>query len=123
MKTIFAILTTVAFGLVALPEKAEARPYYIGYSNHYAIGKTSCGCKIYQRSVLVGYDCHDRPIYRYYSVPVKHHCRSHYRSHHQRSYNHNYGHRTRYYDHRYRGHRGHSSVNFRTRHGSVRICR
>ena len=123
MKTLLAILATTAFSLVALPTKAEARSCNTGHSYTYAIGKTSCGCTIYQRRVIVGYDCHRRPIYRYYSVPVTHRCRSHYRSPYYRSYNRNCGSRNYYYNNNYRSYYGNRSISYHTRYGSVRICR
>lgn len=124
MKTILATLVTVAFGLIALPEKAEARPHCgVGHSYTYASGHASCGCTVYKRRVIVGYDCYHRPIYRYYSVPIVHRCRSHYSSPYYRGHRH-HRHYDRYYRGRYhRGHYGHSSISFRTRYGNVRICR
>lgn len=127
MKTLLATIATAALGLIALPEKAEARPHRgTGHSYTYSIGTTSCGCPIYQRRVVTGYDCYHRPIYRYYSVPVTHRCSSHYRSHHHHGHHHarhHDHHRSHYYHRGHRGHRGHSSVTFRTRYGNVRVCR
>lgn len=122
MKTILATLATLAFGLVAFPETAEARPHCgTGQSYTYVSGHTSCGCPIYKRKVVVGYDCYNRPIYRYYSVPVTHRCRSHHRSRYSRSHYHR--NRSHYYRSRYSHHRGRSSISFSTRYGNFRVCR
>ncbi|MBK1855683.1 hypothetical protein JO972_11985 [Verrucomicrobiaceae bacterium 5K15] len=115
MKTILATLATIFVGLVALPEKVEARPGHghTGSSYTYRSGHSSCGCATYTRRVIVSYDCHRRPVYRYYSVPVVHNCRSHY-SHRSHSTRHHYSHR---------GHSSHRGITIRGPHGSVRICR
>ncbi|MFK7909237.1 MAG: hypothetical protein AB8F34_01405 [Akkermansiaceae bacterium] len=121
MKTILATLATIAISLIALPEKAEARSCSSGNSYTYVSGHTSCGCPVYTRRVVSGYDCYNRPTYRYYRVPVTHRCRSHYSSRSYRSHNHSYGHRNHYS--RSSRNYGRSSINYRTRYGSVRICR
>ncbi|MCP5536958.1 MAG: hypothetical protein H7A51_12095 [Akkermansiaceae bacterium] len=122
MKTILATLVTIIVGLVALPGTAEARPHDNCSSSYtYLSGNTACGCPVYTKRVFVGYDCYHRPIYRYYSVPVVHRCRSHYRP----TYHNHPGHGSRYYNNsRYPSHRGHSShISLRTRYGNVSICR
>ena len=80
MKTLLLI---ALLGLI-VPQVAEA-----GHSSHrvvhtYQSGHSSCGCPIYTRRVFHSYDCFRQPVYRYYSVPVKHRCsgsRSHSYSH------------------------------------------
>ncbi|BDS07475.1 hypothetical protein NT6N_25150 [Oceaniferula spumae] len=123
MKTLLATIATVFVGLVALPEKAEARPHHghVGQSYTYVSGHSSCGCAVYKRRVVTGYDCYHRPIYRYYSVPVVHRCRSHHSS---RYYRHDVprGHYDRSH-YRRNSHSGHRGVVISGRHGSVRICR
>ncbi|BDS05336.1 hypothetical protein NT6N_03760 [Oceaniferula spumae] len=76
MKTILATLATIIVSFAALPEKAEAapHPHHIGHSYTYCSGHAPCGCRVYKRRIIVGYDCYHRPIYRYYSVPVVHRC-------------------------------------------------
>ncbi|MEJ6570454.1 MAG: hypothetical protein QNL01_14855 [Akkermansiaceae bacterium] len=123
MKTILATLVTVVIGLVALPDTAEARSH--GHSSSsssytYVSGRASCGCTTYTKRVFTGYDCHRHPIYRYYSVPVVHRCRSSHNPH----YSSHSSHSNYYSGSRYSSYRGHSShINLRTRYGSVRICR
>ncbi|MGB0774424.1 MAG: hypothetical protein ACPG32_07225 [Akkermansiaceae bacterium] len=126
MKKLIATLVTVLVSFVALPETVEAGHYHIGHSYTYRSGSTSCGCAIYTKRVVVGYDCYRRPIYRYYSQPVSHRChhsRSHYRpqhSHHGNRYYSHYPHRSRSYPSR--SHRSHRSVII-SRRGSSRTCR
>lgn len=129
MKTILASAAAVIFGLVALPEKAEARPHHhhhIGHSHTYCSGYASCGCRIYKRRVVVSYDCYHRPVYRYYSVPIVHSCRSH--RHHHHHYRHRSHHRHHYHRdhyHRHHHHRGHHrrGVTISGRHGSIHVHR
>jgi len=132
MKIIITILVTIT-GLVALPNKAEARPYsHSGSSYTYRSGHASCGCAIYTKRILSGYDHCRQPIYRYCGVPIVHRCHSK-RSHYSSSYGHqsgHYNHRSRYnnysssrYGHsRYSSRHG-SHYGFRTSIGSIRICR
>ena len=120
MKTLLATLAIVVVGLIALPNQADAAHSGSGYT--YRSGSSSCGCASYTRRVFTGYDCYNRPSYRYYSVPVTHRCRSYYRPSHHRSHSihrNHYGHKSHY-----SGHRGHNShISYRTRHGRVSICR
>ena len=91
MKIIITILVTIT-GLVALPNKAEARPYsHSGSSYTYRSGHASCGCAIYTKRILSGYDHCRQPIYRYCGVPIVHRCHSK-RSHYSSSYGHQSGH-------------------------------
>ena len=111
MKTLLITLATVLLGLVALPNTAEARSCSTGSSHTYHSGRSSCGCSIYTRRVITGYDCYNRPSYRYYSVPVTHSCRSHYSSTYHRGHSNHYSHRSRHSNHRSRhtSHRSHHS--------------
>jgi len=121
MKTILATIATVIVGFIALPSQAEARPHsgHIGQSITYVSGHTSCGCAIYKRKVVVGYDRYHRPIYRYYSVPIVHRCRSNHSS-----YRYNTPSRSHYgRSHYSRGNYSRSGVTISGRHGSVRIRR
>ena len=131
MKTILTTLATVVVGLLAFPDTAEARPHgHHGSSHTYKSGHSSCGCAIYTKRIISSYDCYHRPVYRYYSVPVVHKCRSNhsYRNHYSSGYRYNsykghhrshYGHRDRRYGHRTYG----SHISFRTGFGNVQICR
>lgn len=124
MKTLLATLATVVLGFVALPHTAEARPNGHHNSSYtYHSGNSSCGCATYTRRVFNGYDCHQRPTYRYYSVPVVHRCSS---SRHGNHYGSHYsGHNQRgYVRSRYSNRRSHrSSFSLRSRYGNMRICR
>jgi len=125
MKTLLATIATIFVSLTAMPEKAEAAPnhYPVGHSYTYSIGHSACGCAIYQRRIVSGYDCYDRPIFRYYSVPVVHRCRTYVsrphcgtgytRVHYNRSYYSRYNH--------HRHHRTHSRFTVRRGHGFVAI--
>jgi len=130
MKIIIATLAIIV-GLLALSPTSEARsPKHCGSSYTYRSGHASCGCAIYTKRILSGYDhCH-RPIYRYCGVPIVHHCHSK-RSHYSSSYRSSYGHHNNHYNHRNRynnyssryGSRYGSHYGFRTSIGSIRICR
>lgn len=81
-------------------------------SKTYIVGYSSCGCPIYQKKVLVGYDCRNYPIYKYYSVPSKCKCRRTYntnrcnnRTYYNRGYNRDYN---RSYNNRYHNSYTHS---------------
>ena len=132
MKIIIATLAIIV-GLLALSPTAEARsPKHCGSSYTYRSGHASCGCAIYTKRILSGYDHCRQPIYRYCGVPVVHHCHSK-RSHYSSSYGHqsgHYNHRSRYnnysssrYGHSRYGSRHGSHYGFRTSIGSIRICR
>ena len=81
MKKPIAIAAAILTSIVAFPQKAEAG--YSSVSFTYQSGRSACGCPIYTKRYVAGYDCYRRPIYRYVSVPVVHRCsheshRSHY---------------------------------------------
>ena len=120
MRTLLIITATALAGLL-LPQTAEA-----GYSScntgyTYQSGRSSCGCPVYTRRVVAGYDCYNRPVYRYYSVPVVHRCR-HTRSHSYTSHytpSRHYGY-SRSYSSRSNYHRGSYSRSSRSRGRSCR---
>ena len=126
MKIVIATLATVV-GLLALPNTAEARsPKHCDSGYTYRSGYSSCGCPIYTKRIISGYDCYRRPIYRYHSVPIVHRCHS--KRKHYHSYYGGYGncgkysHRKRSYGH-YGHHRYGNRISFSTGFGNVRICR
>ncbi|MGJ8672803.1 hypothetical protein [Rubritalea sp.] len=81
LKKITPVLAAAAAMFAFTPQQVEARDH--GHNQHsqtYASGRTNCGCAIYTKRVVKGYDCHGRPVYAHYSQPVKHSCKSsHYR--------------------------------------------
>ncbi len=111
MKTLLITLVTIAVSLFALPDTAKADYYSYGSSYTYRSGYASCGCATYTRRIFLGYDSCGRPIYRYYRVPVSHHCRSYYRPVHYGYYNHycRPSHHGYYYRHYRPSHRRHYS--------------
>ncbi len=132
MKIVIATLAIIV-GLFALSHNAEARsPKHCGSSYTYRSGHASCGCPIYTKRIVSGYDCYNRPIYRYCGVPIVHRCNNkhgHYRSSYSRYHNNHYSlnryrshYGSRYAHHRY-GSRYGGHYGFRTSFGSVRICR
>ena len=80
MKTILATIAAVFVSLIAFPQKAEAGSFPIGHSVTYKSGYASCGCAVYTKRVITSYDYYRRPVYKYYSVPIVHSCRTGYRS-------------------------------------------
>ena len=71
MKKLVATIAAAVTGLIAFPDKAEAG---VHVSFTYQSGRSSCGCPIYTKRYVAGYDCHHRPVYRYVHVPVTHRC-------------------------------------------------
>ena len=127
MKNLIITLTSIFIGCIALPEKAQAGHDRCGSSSTYRSGYSSCGCSVYKRRVIASYDCHRRPVYRYYSVPIVHRCRS---SHYNRHNSYNSHSRTHYSRSRHssyrqpsRSHRSHSSISYRSPYGSISFCR
>lgn len=125
MKTILATIATVFVSLIAFSEKAEARPHHVGHSYTYKSGHSSCGCATYTKRVIVSYDCYHRPVYRYYSVPIVHRCRtSHYSGGRYYSHSSPRVHYSRSHYSRGSSHYSRSrGVTISGRHGSIRICR
>ena len=127
MKIVIATIA-ITLGLLALSQTAEARsPKHCGSSYTYKSGHSSCGCAIYTKRIITGYDCYRRPIYRYCSVPVVHRCHKKH-GHHYGHYRPHYSHYNKY-SHRYRnyGHYGHhryrSHFSFSNGYGRISICR
>jgi len=124
MKHFLITLAIVLTGFFVFPQTVQAG---YGYAPEYnrCIGYNSCGCPIYQRRSIISYDCYNRPVYRYISVPVVHRCRTYYRPPVRRcapAYVAPY----RYSHHRYGGHLGHhsrSSVSIWGSHGGVTFRR
>ncbi|MBL49975.1 MAG: hypothetical protein CMP28_13640 [Roseibacillus sp.] len=86
-KTLFLVAAVALPGLFCAP-RAEAGPLH--QSVTYRSGTTACGCPIYTRRYVRGYDSCRRPIYGYCRVPLSHgrtcrhvssYRRSSYRSH------------------------------------------
>ena len=75
MKRLIAILAVATTGLVLFPQTAAAGHSRVGVT--YQSGRSSCGCPVYTRRSIKGYDCYRRPVYRYVRVPVIHRCRHH----------------------------------------------
>ncbi len=122
MKHFLITLAVVLTGFFVFPQTAQAGYGYApGFKR--CIGYSSCGCPIYQRRVIVSYDCYNHPIYRYISVPVVHHCRTYYRPpvHHCAPHyvapHHYYGRRYHHCGHSH--HRSHSSVSIWGPYGGV----
>lgn len=81
MKKILATIAAALVGFVATPNTAEAGVHIsIGSGYTYVSGHASCGCPIYTKRVVRGYDCYRRPIYSYYRQPFSCHCRRSYRA-------------------------------------------
>ncbi len=116
MKTILATIATVFVTLVALPQKAEARPHPVGHSYIYQSGYSSCGKATFIKRVIVSYNRCGQPIYRYYRMPSSYRCGTvrHYTNKPSR-------HSARY--HRGSHHSRHRGVTISGRHGSIRIFR
>ena len=105
MKKLLTTLAAVLVGFVATPNTAEAGVRIsIGSSNIYTSGHASCGCPIYTKRVVRGFDHYRRPIYSYYRQPFKCGCRSAYRAPVVR-----HGYNSRYVSPRYSNSRQHSS--------------
>lgn len=130
MKTtlLFAIALLTA-GLMT--SEADAR-LYVGFSSIHRTGYSSCGCDLYQKRVVSGFDRYNRPIYRYYAVPVSHRCGGHAvrRSHYTGGSHYSNSRRTHRNHYRYstprrvsygRNHRNHSHAGYRgTRRITIR---
>lgn len=111
MKKLLTTLAAVLVGFVAAPNTAEAGVHIsIGSGHTYVSSRASCGCPIYTKRVVRGYDNYRRPIYSYYRQPFKCGCRTSYRAPVRHGYN------SRYVSPRYsssRSSRSHSSNNSR----------
>ncbi|MFC0020126.1 hypothetical protein AAFN60_03055 [Roseibacillus persicicus] len=78
MKKLLATIAAAIVGFIATPNTAEAGVHIsFGSGSSYVSGRASCGCPIYTKRVVRGYDCYRRPIYSYVRVPFNCNCRSH----------------------------------------------
>ncbi|MBK1834500.1 hypothetical protein [Roseibacillus ishigakijimensis] len=97
MKKALAAVSAFILALVALPNTAQAEIHIrIGSSKTYISGRTSCGCAIYTKRVVCGFDRFHRPVYSYHRQPVRCTCRSVRRApivHHRHVYHHPAPHR------------------------------
>ena len=81
MKKLLATLAAVLVGFVATPNTAEANIHIsIGSSYSYVSGRASCGCPIYTKRVVRGFNRYHKPIYNYYRQPFRCSCHSSYRT-------------------------------------------
>ncbi|MGJ8725448.1 MAG: hypothetical protein ACSHYB_12895 [Roseibacillus sp.] len=81
MKKLLTTIAAVLVGFVATPNTAEAGVHIsIGTGYTYVSGRASCGCPIYTKRVVRGYDGYRRPIYSYYRQPFNCGCRTAYRA-------------------------------------------
>ena len=81
MNKLLTSLAALLFAIVATPNTADASVRLsIGSGYTYISGRASCGCPIYTKRVVRGFDGYRRPIYNYYRQPFKCGCRSHYRA-------------------------------------------
>lgn len=74
MKTLLTTITAIAIALIATPTKAEAGILKIGATVKIVSGYSSCGCPIYTKRVVSGFDRFQRPIYKSYRLPSNCHC-------------------------------------------------
>ena len=89
MKKILILTITLLSGGLAQPAAAAPCGLHVGHSYTYMSGYLPCGAPIYTKRVVVGFDCRNNPIYRYYRVSGHSSHRSHYLSHTpHRSYQH-----------------------------------
>ncbi len=112
MKKLLATLTALLVSFVALSEKAEAGIHLkIGSSHKYVSGHASCGCPIYTKRVVRGFNNYRRPIYNYYRQPFRCNCHSRRSSSYSRSFHHGGFSSRSFRSHSSRGHvsRGHVS--------------
>lgn len=127
MKKLLSILAITLISIVLFPEQAFAGHGHSGSGYTYRSSYSTCGCPLYKRRVIASYDCYRRPVYRYYSVPIVHRCRTYRAPAHRAHYS--YGHRRSYSSHyrrpsHYSGHRSRGThISYSGRYGSIRICR
>ncbi|MGJ8676157.1 MAG: hypothetical protein ACSHX0_01430 [Akkermansiaceae bacterium] len=120
MKTLLITLITGIISFVIMPTQVDAKPPQSkkSHSSVYRNGHTTCGCAKYVKRVVVSYDRHHHPVYRYYSVPVTHKCRTQIR--HTSS-------RSPYVYSSYRSYRqpyrSSPRISFSTSNGRISICR
>ena len=69
IQRLLAIVAVAVTGLLSAPQ-AEAG--HSSLSITYRSGFTSCGCPIYTKRYVRGYDCYRRPIFGYTQLPIRH---------------------------------------------------
>ncbi len=69
IQRLLAIAAVAVSGLLSAPQ-AEAG--HCSQSITYRSGHSSCGCPIYTKRYVRGYDCHRQPIFGYSRVPFCH---------------------------------------------------
>lgn len=69
IKKLLAIAAVAMAGLLSAPQ-AEAG--HSGLNTTYRSGQSSCGCPIYTKRFVRGYDCRRQPIFGYSRVPISH---------------------------------------------------
>ena len=72
MKKLLTTLAAFLVVLIATPETAEANSRFgIGSSHTFISGHSSCGCPIYTKRVVRGFNSYRQPLYNYYRQPFK----------------------------------------------------
>ena len=83
MKKLIATIAISAFAFIGTAVESDARPHRGGYGHHdqssqiYVSGYRH-GRPVYTQKIFVGYDCYNRPVYRYRTVAAP---RRHYDNH------------------------------------------
>lgn len=130
MKKLLATVAAVLVSAFALSNSAEAGIHVsIGTGYNYVSGHASCGCPIYTKRVVRGYNRYNQPIYNFYRQPFRCRgasCRSrqvNFRQHGFVSRGGHYNNRSHYYS-RGRGHYNNRHSNYgRSRGNYGRSCR
>ncbi len=106
--SLFAALATVFLFTANTAEARGQSHRTTKYVSHY----TSCGCPVYKTKVFRGHARCGKPVYNYYTQPVRHRCNRHNNYNSSRSYNssNRCGTDNRSY---YRSSRGYTSKNHR----------
>lgn len=84
MKKLLTMLAVAVAATLATP-KAEAGRTHVSVTIR--TGTASCGCPIYSKRYVRGYDCYRRPVYGYTRLSFRHntrYCRHHRPSHYHR---------------------------------------
>ncbi|MDP7655017.1 MAG: hypothetical protein QF706_03040 [Roseibacillus sp.] len=66
------LLTIAAVALTGLISAPRAEAGHSSPSITYRSGCASCGCPVYTRRYVRGYDCHGHPVFAYSRVPQSH---------------------------------------------------
>lgn len=77
IQRLLAIATVASAALLMTPKAEAGHSCDTGYV--YRSGYSSCGCPIYTKRYVRGYDCYRRPIYGYIRLDLRHgsSCRHH----------------------------------------------